>query len=71
MHGGIGVREAKCTARTIHDGTVNDVNPWIQKNILEHTAATGPADLHLASRVLDMNIPFAVLKMDICFFYAG
>ena len=64
--GALGAREEKDKVRTIHDGTVNHVNPWIQKNIPEKTTAPRPADLLLASKSLeDIRIAFALLKTDV------
>ena len=64
--GALGAREERDKIRTIHDGTVNFVNGWIQRNIPEKTTAPRPADLIMAAKtLLGMNIGFTILKTDI------
>ena len=61
--GSLGAIEERDKVRTIHDGTVNWVNPWIQYNIPEKTTAPRPADLLMAAKSLeDMKVKFCILK---------
>ena len=64
--GALGAKDEKDKVRTVHDGTVNGVNKWIQMNIPGKTTAPRVADLLLAARSLEaQNIPFAMLKTDV------
>ena len=48
------------------DGTVNHVNPWIQRNVAQRTTAPRAADLLVGAHyVTRTGTPFGMLKTDV------
>ena len=64
--GGLGAKDEGDKVRTIHDGTVNNVNPWIQHHMHQKTTVPLPTDLlYTLALAAQDGIKLTTLKTDV------